>query len=122
MDIEKNQTNPAEERHSIKVWLKILPYFRVYWKSIAALFAAMLTSAGIGVAYTLLSGYAVDHFVTPGVHQGIAAFALLYLGLVVLKASTELLLGWVALRMEVNVSRDLRRDLFAHLQALSFSL
>ncbi len=121
MDIEKNQTNPAEERHSIKVWLKILPYFRVYWKSIAALFAAMLTSAGIGVAYTLLSGYAVDHFVTPGVHQGIAAFALLYLGLVVLKASTELLLGWVALRMEVNVSRDLRRDLFAHLQALSFS-
>ncbi len=121
MDIEKNQASQPEERHSVKVWLKILPYFRVYWKSITALFLAMLTSALIGVAYTLLSGYAVDRFVTPRVHQGITAFALLYLGLVVLKAFTELLLGWVALRMEVNLSRDLRRDLFAHLQALSFS-
>ncbi len=121
MDIENNQGNQPEERHSVKVWLKILPYFRVYWKSITALFLAMLTSALIGVAYTLLSGYAVDRFVTPRVHQGITAFALLYLGLVVLKAFTELLLGWVALRMEVNLSRDLRRDLFAHLQALSFS-
>lgn len=121
MDIEKNQASQPKERHSVKVWLKILPYFRVYWKSITALFLAMLTSALIGVAYTLLSGYAVDRFVTPRVHQGITAFALLYLGLVVLKAFTELLLGWVALCMEVNLSRDLRRDLFAHLQALSFS-
>lgn len=121
MDIEKTQQKPKQRLHSFRVWAKMLPYIKPYRAWIAAIAAAMLADAGTSVAYTLLAGYAVDRFVTPGIHQGIAAFALFYLGLVLVKTIAQITMGSVALRMEMYIARDLKRDLFAHLQTLSFS-
>ena len=121
MDIEKKENKPKERFHSFKVWGKMLPYIKPYRGLVAVILAAMLADAATSVAYTLLVGYVVDRFVTPGVSQGIMGFALFYLGLVLVKTLCQITLGSVALRIEMYIGRDMKRDLFAHLQALSFS-
>lgn len=121
MNIEKNQPTPAERFHTFKVWAKMLPYIKPYRGWVAAIVAAMLLDAAIAVAYTLIAGYVVDRFVTPRSHQGITTFAILYSGLVLVKTLCQILLGTIAIRLEMYIGRDLKRDLFAHLQALSFS-
>ena len=121
MEINLETKTQKEQHFSLKIWAKIIPFFRPYWKGVVLLFLAMLTSAGVGVGYTLMAGWAVDWFVAPGTHRGITGYALLYMGLVLMRAFTELQMGWVALKMEVMITRDLRKKLFSHLQALSFS-
>ena len=121
MDIEKNQLKPKQRFQSFRVWAKMLPYIKPYKGLMAILFTAMLADAAASVAYTLLAGYVVDRFVSPGIHQGIALFALGYLGLVLVKTLSQLILGSTAIRMEMYVGRDMKRDLFTHLQTLSFS-
>lgn len=121
MKMEKKQTKPKERLHSFQVWGRMLPYIKPYRGLVAAILAAMLADAATSVSYTLLAGYVVDRFVTPGVSQGIAAFALFYLGLVLVKTACQIVLGSVALRIEMYIGRDMKRDLFAHLQTLSFS-
>ena len=120
MDI--NKKDPSKERlHSFKVWGKMLPYIKPYRGWIWVITAAMLTDAGLAVAYTLMAGYVVDRFVTPGIHQGIALFAMIYAGMVVIKTFMQILLGRMAIKLETFIGRDLRKELFAHLQTLSFS-
>lgn len=121
MDIEKKENKPKERFHSFKVWGKMLPYIKPYRGLVAVILAAMLADAATSVAYTLLVGYVVDRFVTPGVSQGIMGFALFYLGLVLVKTLCQITLGSVALRIEMYIGRDMKRDLFTHLQTLSFS-
>lgn len=121
MDIEKKENKPKERFHSFKVWGKMLPYIKPYRGLVAVILAAMLADAATSVAYTLLVGYVVDWFVTPGVSQGIMGFALFYLGLVLVKTLCQITLGSVALRIEMYIGRDMKRDLFTHLQTLSFS-
>ena len=117
--------NPTKEQKKngnlFRVWAKMLPYISPYRKWVAALLAAMLLDACITVAYTLIAGYVVDHFITPRTHQGITSFALLYSGMVVVKTLCQMVLGRTAIKMEMYIGRDMKRDLFVHLQTLSFS-
>ena len=121
MEIEKKENLPREKTNVFRVWAKMLPYIKPYRGWIAWILIAMLSDAVIAVAYTLLAGYVVDRFVTPGIHQGLAAFALFYTGLVLVKTLAQILMGSMALKLEMYIARDLKRDLFAHLQTLSFS-
>lgn len=121
MEINKTENIPKERFHTFKVWAKMLPYIKPYKKWLLAILIAMLTDACMAVAFTLVAGYAVDKFVTPRTHEGITAFAILYVGMVLVKTLGQITLGWVALKLEMYIGRDLKRDLFAHLQTLSFS-
>ena len=119
--MENTQKNNKQKTSAFKVWAKMLPYISPYKKWVALIFIAMLADAAVSVGYTLMAGYAVDHFVAPRVHQGLAGFAAVYALMVLVKTLGQITLGRVALKMEMYISRDLKRDLFAHLQTLSFS-
>ncbi len=115
------QTGKKERFSSIKTWAKLLPYLKKYWKHMVVIAAAMLISAVIDIGNTLLSGYAVDAFVVPRQTKGIWGFAALYLGLVVCVMFGTMVMARVSLKIEMFLGRDLRRDLFVHLQELGFS-
>ncbi len=121
MEIEKTENIPKERFHTFKVWGKMLPYIKPYRKWVAAIIAAMLMDACIAVLDTLIAGYVVDRFIAPRTHQGIAVFAILYAGMTLMRTLGQIVLGTLALRLEMYVGRDLKRDLFVHLQTLSFS-
>ncbi len=106
---------------SVRTWMKLLPYLKKYRKHMVIIAAAMLLSALIDVCNTLLSGYAVDTFVVPRQSKGIWGFAALYLGLVICIMLGTMIMARVSLKIEMFLGRDLRRDLFVHLQELGFS-
>ncbi len=121
MDINRTESIPRERFHTFKVWGKMLPYIKPYRKWVAAIAAAMLVEAFIAVMDTLIAGYVVDRFIAPRTHQGISVFVVLYACMTVMRTLVQIVLGTLALRLEMYVGRDLKRDLFVHLQTLSFS-
>ena len=106
---------------SLRTWGKLLPFLKPYSRQMALILVTMLISAGIDISYSLLSGYAVDRFVTPRTTQGIGWFALGYFAVVLCQMVCTLIFARVALRVEMYLGRDLKKKLFTHLQTLSFS-
>ena len=106
---------------SLRTWGKLLPFLKPYSRQMALILVTMLISAGIDISYSLLSGYAVDRFVTPRTTQGIGWFALGYFSVVLCQMGGTLIFARVALRVEMYLGRDLKKKLFIHLQTLSFS-
>ncbi len=122
MNVEQiEQKNQQGRFASLKTWAKLLPFLKPYpaaWPSSSAL---MLVSAGCDLAYPLLSGYAVDHFVTPRQSQGVVGYALGYMAVVLAQMLCTMIFARSALKVEMYLGRDLKKRLFTHLQTLSFS-
>lgn len=99
----------------------MLPFLKPYQRKMVLLIAVMVLSAAIDIGYTLMTGYAVDHFITPRSHEGLLPFGLLYLLLVLIITMSTMLMGHTGIGVEVRLNRDMREKLFTHLQTLSFS-
>ena len=120
--MEMPEKTPERGRgSSLRTWGKLLPFLKPYSRQMALILVTMLISAGIDISYSLLSGYAVDRFVTPRTTQGIGWFALGYFAVVLCQMVCTLIFARVALRVEMYLGRDLKKKLFTHLQTLSFS-
>ena len=116
-----NQETKKDAISSLKVWGKMLPFLKPYKKKMVLLVATMAISAAIDICYTLMTGYAVDNFITPRSHEGLLPFALLYLLLVLIVTVSTMFMGRTGIGIEVRMNRDMRERLFTHLQTLSFS-
>ncbi len=120
--MEMPEKTPERGRgSSLRTWGKLLPFLKPYSRQMVLILVTMLISAGIDISYSLLSGYAVDRFVTPRTTQGIGWFALGYFAVVLCQMICTLIFARVALRVEMYLGRDLKKKLFTHLQTLSFS-
>ena len=115
------QQNQRGRFASLKTWAKLIPFLRPYRGKMLALVVMMLASAACDIAYPLLSGYAVDTFVTPHTSQGVFGFAVLYLSVVLIQMVGTIFLARLGLKVEMYLGRDLKKKLFVHLQSLSFS-
>ena len=115
------ETNRKEKFSSLKTWAKLLPFLKPYSKNMVGILVLMLVNAGIDISFPLLSGYAVDAFVTPRTSEGVTGFAIGYMVLVVTQMLCTMFFARAALKVEMYLDRDLKRTLFTHLQSLSFS-
>ena len=115
------QETKKDKVSSLKIWGKMLPFLKPYKKKMALLVTVMIVSAAIDIGYTLMTGYAVDNFITPRSHEGLLPFGLLYLLLVLVVTCSTMLMGRTGIGVEVRLNRDMREKLFTHLQTLSFS-
>ena len=120
-EIKQEGKKKAGRFASVKIWAKLLPFLKPYKKHMIFIVAVMLVNAGVDIAFPLMSGYAVDTFITPRTTQGIGGFALGYAGLVLLQATCTVAFARAAFRVEMYLGRDLKQKLFVHLQTLSFS-
>ena len=122
MNVEQiEQKNQQGRFASLKTWAKLLPFLKPYSRSMALILSLMLVSAGCDLAYPLLSGYAVDAFVTPHTSRGVTGFAVVYLLVVLAQMASTMIFARSALKVEMYLGRDLKKRLFTHLQTLSFS-
>ncbi len=122
MNIEQiEQQNLKGRFSSLKIWAKLLPFLKPYSKTMVVIVVLMLVGAACDIAYPLLSGYAVDQFVTPTTSEGVTWFALGYFAVVFLQMLSTMIFARAALKVEMYLGRDLKKKLFIHLQTLSFS-
>ncbi len=106
---------------SIKVWGKMLPFFRPYKRYFAVTLGLNIFLAGIDVAVPLFQSYAIDRFITADRLTGLAGFALAYAAVIVIQTMCVYFSVRAATTIEMNVGKDLKWAQFEHLQRLSFS-
>ena len=106
---------------SIKVWAKMLPFFRKYRKQFIITIAMNVLLAGVDVLVPLFQSFAIDRFIVPGKLTGIGVFAGLYVAVIVGQTIAVYVSVRAATTIEMYVGKDLKQAQFEHLQTLSFS-
>ena len=100
---------------------RLIPLLKPYRNRMIRMIILGLACSVIDVCYPLFNRYALDHFVAEGSMEGLPAFILLYLAVLVLQSLINNKSMIDAGIVEMYVDRDLRNSAFAHLQTLSFS-
>lgn len=119
--MEKNKDKAQKSSSTIKAWAKMLPFLKPFKKNVVVLMVTMIVSALVDIGYTLMTGYAVDNFITLRTHEGILPFGLIYLLMVLIITFSTMMMGRMGIGTEVRMNRDIREKLYTHLQTLSFS-
>ena len=105
----------------LKVWAKMLPFFKPYKKYFAITLGLNIFLAGVDVLTPLFQSYAIDHFIVPDTLEGIGVFAFVYISMIVMQTLSVYWSVHAATTIEMCVGKDLKWAQFEHLQTLSFS-
>lgn len=105
----------------LKVWAKMLPFFKPYKKYFAITLGLNLFLAGVDVLTPLFQSYAIDHFIVPDTLEGLGVFAFVYMSMIVMQTISVYWSVHAATTIEMCVGKDLKWAQFEHLQTLSFS-
>lgn len=117
-------TYEEQEYHKpfrLKVWAKMLPFFKPYKKYFAITLGLNIFLAGVDVLTPLFQSYAIDHFIVPDTLDGIYTFAFVYISMIVMQTISVYWSVHAATTIEMCVGKDLKWAQFEHLQTLSFS-
>ena len=78
-------------------------------------------TALLDVIIPLFQRFAIGNFIETGELEGFTAFVLAYLGVIILQSLLVIGFGRMSMYLEMYLGRDMRRELFEHLQKLSLS-
>ncbi len=104
-----------------KIWKRLGPVLSGYKKAFAGMFIFNAMCAVIDVLLPLFQRHAVKNFIEAGTLDGLLPYGLCYLLVIVLQALSVVAFSRNSMHIEMSVGRDMRRELFTHLQTLSFS-
>jgi ATP-binding cassette subfamily B protein len=117
-----SQPGKIEKPHDARRALfRLLAYLRPYRAPLALVLGLVLLYTLLGLVGPYLMGVAIDRFIAGRDPAGLARTALLMLAVYVLYNVFQAAAGWVMARVSQQALRNLRRDLFEHLQRLSLS-
>lgn len=106
---------------SFLIWKKMLPFFRPYYHYFFTTISLNVLLVAVDVLVPLFQSYAIDHFIVPGTLEGIHVFALTYAAVIIMQGISVFFSVRAAIHIEMHVGKDLKRELFVHLQKLSFT-
>ena len=97
---------------------RMLGYLRPYRWVVAASVTLLLIVSALQLAGPLLTLIAIDRHISTGDRSGLAAVALLYLGLLILQFACSFAQTWLTNWTGQRVMNDLRIQIFSHVQTL----
>ena len=100
---------------------RLLARLKPYWLALAIVLVMVAASTLLGLVGPYLMGVAVDKFIAADDLAGLGRIVLLMLGSYLGSWLAQAIQGVIAARISQRVMRDLRRELFDHLQTLSLS-
>ncbi len=109
--IEKAQ----DPRHAL---VRLLPYLRAFRKSLIFVIACVVIYTVLGLIGPYLMGVAIDRYIAPKQLAGLGRLAGLMLAVYLLNNVFQGVAGWVMADISQRALKQLRQDLFAHLQEL----
>ncbi len=105
----------------LSVWKRLWRFCKPYrWIFLGVVFFNSLTAL-MDILMPLFQRYAISHFITPGTLQGLVPYVLFYLAAILTETLCVIAFGRGSMKIEMNLGRDMRRELFHHLQTLSLS-
>jgi ATP-binding cassette subfamily B protein len=100
----------------------LAPYLKRYRRGLILGGLCVLLTNGIAVRYPLVLRRATDDLVHTGVTSNkLLFYASLIIGVFVAKGIFQFLTRWIVIGISRDIEFDLRNDLFAHLERLSYS-
>ena len=100
---------------------KIMPYIKQYKGMMLIMVVTGLFDSAIDLILPLYQRYAINHFVGGRTLDTLPWFIAIYVASLLITAVGNYINGYLALKLEVSINRDLRGMAFNHLQTLSFS-
>ena len=108
-------------QNSRQTLLRLLPYLNPYRAILILVFGLIILYTMLGLAGPYLMGRAIDDFIANHNPVGLGRIALWMLVIYILASGCEALTNWIMATISQNALKDVRRDLFQHLQTLSLS-
>ena len=99
----------------------LVPFLKPFRRPMILMVTLCLAGGCLDICLPLFQRYAIDHFITEKTLDTLPAFIALYLLFVTGSFVLNYGAFYRAFFMEMNVSLELRRAAFNHLQTLSFS-
>src|SRR5579859_6189747 len=99
----------------------LLPYLKRYRWGYAAGTLCVLFTNGIWILFPLVLGKAADDLHTGVTRHKLLVYAAILLAIAVTKGIFQFLTRWIVIGMSRDIEFDLRNDLFARLETLSYS-
>ena len=109
------------KKFSLSVWKKLLPYVRMHKNKMFMILAMNFILAGIDIMIPLFQRHVVANFIEKKTTDGLAAFIVLYAIVIVAQFVICFFMLQGCMSVDVDLSRDLKRDCFIKLQTLSLS-
>ncbi|MGD9569769.1 MAG: ABC transporter ATP-binding protein [Sedimentibacter sp.] len=106
---------------NIKPWLKLGRFFKPYSNKIIGIVFFMLITAAMDLSLPLFQKYAVDTFIVSKTTEGLEKFIIAYTAALLIMTVAVNIFARLAIVVEMHIGKDLRRDIFTHLQNLSLS-
>ena len=106
---------------NIKTWAKLGRFFLPYSKKIAGIVVFMLITAVMDLSIPLFQKYAVDNFIVKNSTENLGTFVALYGAALIIMAVSVIIFARFAIVVEMHIGKDLRKEIFTHLQNLSLS-
>ena len=114
-----------KSRYDVKLRMfgipRLLPFLSKHKKMFAWMLITSVIASMIDSIYPLFNQYALDRFIGQRVLNGIAAFTVAYILMIVLQCLLNFASTYLCGKIEMTIDRDLRNVSFNHLQELSFS-
>ncbi|HTP10330.1 MAG TPA: ABC transporter ATP-binding protein, partial [Anaerolineae bacterium] len=101
--------------------IRLLPYLKPYTVALIIVLVCVVIYTLLGLAGPYLMGVAIDRFITPKQAEGLGLIALLMLVTYFFNNLFQAVSGWIMAAVSQRALKDMRRDLFAHLQRLPIS-
>jgi ATP-binding cassette subfamily B protein len=100
---------------------RLLPYLRPFRAALVTVFGLILLYTLIGLLGPYLMGVAIDRFIAGRDPAGLARIALLMLAAYLSSNALQAIANWLMAGISQRSLKQIRGDLFAHLQRLSLS-
>lgn len=114
-----------EEKKTVKLPFfgipKLYPYIKQYIPMIIFMVTLGILSSLVDSVYPIFNRYALDNFVGKNTLEGLTAFVILYVVILVMQTIDNFVSVYMCGKVEMSVDRDLRDAAFSHLQTLSFA-
>jgi ATP-binding cassette subfamily B protein len=99
----------------------LIPYLWKYRRGFALGTASVLLQNSIWVLFPLVIRFAIDDLKLGVSPEKLSTWALLLVGIALAKGVFQFLTRWIVIGISRDIEFDLRNDLFAHLERLSYS-
>ena len=101
--------------------VRLLPYLGPHRVAMVFVLVFVLVYTLLGLVGPYLMGVAIDRYISGNDPAGLGRTALLMLGAYLLNNLFQAVAGWIMARVSQQALKQVRRDLFQHLQTLSLS-
>ncbi len=105
----------------IRIWKRLFPFLRNRKLDFAGMFLFNGVCALVDVIIPLFQRYAIRNFIETDQLAGFLPYGLCYLVVIIAQSLSVVAFTRNSMSIEMNMGKEMRRDLFTHLQTMSFS-